>query len=145
MRLKERLGVSLDKEVAEALGMTREAFNSRKVRGSFPADKLRVLAAQRPDLKIDPDYVLTGVPGAGVEMPPPTPQAALGAVALMESAAAITGRAASRGIALDGRASLDLARVIAAAGQRSGGLSDDDFEAVVRSYLTGRGDQRGAA
>lgn len=142
-RLKEQLRVHLDKEVAAALGMTKEAFNSRKVRGSFPEDKLRLLASRRPELKLDPDYVLTGKHGPANSPQPaikPLPIAAQAAVVLMEGAAAITGRAAARGIALDGRASVDLARVIAAAGQRSDELSDGDFETVVRSYLTGRGD-----
>ena len=143
LRLKQVLGMQADKEVAEALGMNDRALAARKARGSFPEDKLRLLASRRPELKIDPDYVLTGKPGTGAPAKPAIkslPPAAQAAVALMEGAAAVAGRAAARGIALDGRASLDLAQVIAAAGQRSDELSDANFEAVVRSYLTGRGE-----
>lgn len=66
LRLKEQLGVETDRQAAEALGMSDKAFNARKLRGSFPEDKLFALAAKRPELGIDPQYVLTGhrTPGA---------------------------------------------------------------------------------
>ncbi|HRL94725.1 MAG TPA: helix-turn-helix domain-containing protein [Pseudomonas sp.] len=60
LRLKEQLGVETDKEVAELLGMSVKAFTARKARGAFPEDKLLALVALRPDLLIDPSYVLTG-------------------------------------------------------------------------------------
>lgn len=61
LRLKERLGVPSDKGVAELLGMGEKALNARKRRGSFPVDKLKSLAADRPELRLDVKYVLTGV------------------------------------------------------------------------------------
>lgn len=87
VRLKEQLGVSLDTEVAAALGMSREAFNSRKVRGRFPDDKLFALMSKRPELKIDATYVLTGNRDAApVER------------ALSEQLAAFAGRLAAQGV-----------------------------------------------
>lgn len=59
-RLKEQLQVSMDTEVAELLGMSKTAFNERKRRNSFPTDKLQALANRRPELGLDPPYVLTG-------------------------------------------------------------------------------------
>lgn len=67
-RLKGALQLKEDQEVAELLGMGKAAFSARKTRGSFPADKLRALAQQRPDLNIDVDYVITGVAQAALEM-----------------------------------------------------------------------------
>ena len=61
LRLKVELKVHTDKAVAEALGMKKESFNSRKTRGSFPVDKLFALIGRRPDLKVDAHYVLTGM------------------------------------------------------------------------------------
>jgi len=63
LRLKERLGVQTDKEVAEALGLSIKAFTARKMRGSFPKDKLITLKVSRPDLGLDIDYVLLGANG----------------------------------------------------------------------------------
>lgn len=60
LRLKAALGVTSDQAVAAALGMTKAAFSDRKKRGAFPEDKLRALVTLRPDLLIDPTYVLTG-------------------------------------------------------------------------------------
>ena len=60
LRLKERVGVPSDKGIAELLGMGEKALNARKRRGSFPVDKLKALAADRPDLRLDVKYVLTG-------------------------------------------------------------------------------------
>lgn len=59
-RLKHELRVSKDGEVAEALGMTKTAFSERKRRGAFPEKELKALADQRPNLKVDVLYVLTG-------------------------------------------------------------------------------------
>lgn len=60
-RLKTALALPEDQDVAELLGMTKAAFSARKSRGSFPVDKLKALAADRPKLKLDVKYVLTGV------------------------------------------------------------------------------------
>lgn len=59
-RLKRALGVSKDIEVAELLGFSKAAFSERKRRDAFPDRELRALAAKRPDLRIDVDFVLTG-------------------------------------------------------------------------------------
>lgn len=59
-RLKEAIGVTTDREVAEALGLSEKAFASRKRRGSFPETELYALVARRPELPIDTAYVLTG-------------------------------------------------------------------------------------
>lgn len=64
LRLKQATKVTSDQEVAELLGMTKAALSDRKRRDAFPADKLRALAQQRPELGIDVDYVLTGVSSA---------------------------------------------------------------------------------
>lgn len=60
LRLKERLGITSDKGVAELLGMGEKALNARKRRGSFPEEKLKALALDRPELHLDVKYVLTG-------------------------------------------------------------------------------------
>lgn len=59
-RLKHALRVSKDQEVAAFLGMGKTAFAERKKRNSFPERELLALAKQRPELGIDPHYVLTG-------------------------------------------------------------------------------------
>jgi transcriptional regulator with XRE-family HTH domain len=64
LRLKQVLQISEDQAVAEALGMSKAAFSDRKRRNAFPADKLYALAAKRPDLKLDVEYVLSGRSGA---------------------------------------------------------------------------------
>jgi transcriptional regulator with XRE-family HTH domain len=60
LRLKQMVKLTADKDVAGLLGMTKAAFSDRKKRGAFPEDKLGALAAQRPELLIDVNYVLTG-------------------------------------------------------------------------------------
>lgn len=60
LRLKQQLKVTEDKQVAEMLGMTGNAWTMRKRRRSFPEVELYALAAKRPELKIDVKYVLTG-------------------------------------------------------------------------------------
>lgn len=60
LRLKQQLRVIEDKQAAEALGMTGNAWTQRKRRGAFPEKELRALAQQRPELDIDVEYVLTG-------------------------------------------------------------------------------------
>lgn len=61
LRLKQRLGMAEDQAVANALGMSKAAFADRKRRGAFPVDKLKALAADRPDLHLDVKYILVGV------------------------------------------------------------------------------------
>lgn len=65
LRLKGALQVQTDKQVAEALGMSPNALNERKRRDAFPADKVRVIAA---DGGFDADYVITGVAQAAREI-----------------------------------------------------------------------------
>lgn len=60
LRLKQALRITEDQDVAEALGMTKAAFSARKVRQAFPVDKVKALAAERPELNLDVKYVLTG-------------------------------------------------------------------------------------
>ena len=60
LRLKQLLGVTKDKEVAELLGLSPVAWAGRKRRGLFPDTELYALIAKRPDLQIDVAYVLTG-------------------------------------------------------------------------------------
>lgn len=60
-RLKRSLGLVEDQEIAEALGMTKAALSARKARRSFPIEKLKLLAAGRPELRLDVKYVLTGI------------------------------------------------------------------------------------
>lgn len=59
-RLKQCIGLDEDQDVAALLKMSKGAFSVRKLRGSFPDDKLFVLAAERPELALDVTYVLTG-------------------------------------------------------------------------------------
>lgn len=60
LRLKEQLGVSTDKEAAELLALSDKALNARKRRDSFPVKEVFALAAQRPELGLDPDWIVTG-------------------------------------------------------------------------------------
>ncbi len=64
LRFKNQLQVQSDKQVAEQLGMSPTAFNDRKKRDAFPEDKVWALATQRPDLRLDVNYILTGITGA---------------------------------------------------------------------------------
>jgi hypothetical protein len=61
LRLKQQLKVTEDKQVAQALGLTGNAWTMRKRRGSFPEKELYALAAKRPELGLDVDLVLTGI------------------------------------------------------------------------------------
>ena len=65
LRLKGVLKVRTDKEVAARIGMSATALNERKKRNSFPADKVRALAAKE---LFDSDYVLTGLAQTTREM-----------------------------------------------------------------------------
>lgn len=60
LRLKVQLVLLHDSEIAKALGMAATAFHDRKERESFPIKNLWALSAQRPDLKLDVGYILTG-------------------------------------------------------------------------------------
>jgi hypothetical protein len=60
LRLKQATKVTADQDVAALLSMTKAAFSERKKRGSFPTTEVFALAAQRPDLAIDPDWIVTG-------------------------------------------------------------------------------------
>ena len=60
LRLKGALCVAEDQDVADALGMTKAAFSARKRRDAFPDDKLLALAARRPDLNLDLQFILEG-------------------------------------------------------------------------------------
>lgn len=59
-RLKTELSITMDKDVAEILGMSKSAFAERKRRGVFPENALRLLELERPDLKLDINYILSG-------------------------------------------------------------------------------------
>lgn len=61
LRLKQQLKVTEDKQAAEALGMTGNAWTMRKRRGTFPEKELYALAAKQPGLNLDVNYVLTGI------------------------------------------------------------------------------------
>lgn len=67
IRLKQQLGMEMDKDLADALGLSKRAWAGRKASGSFPEMELRALAQQRPDLGIDVDYVLTGRTRADIQ------------------------------------------------------------------------------
>lgn len=82
LRLKAHVGIKSDKHLAELLGMTDKALHARKRRDVFPDDKLYALALKRPDLRIDPGYILTGelwprasdvMPTTATKSTPPTP------------------------------------------------------------------------
>ena len=64
LRLKQQLKVTEDKQAAQALGLAANAWGMRKRRNAFPEKELYALAAKRPELGIDVDYVLTGITAA---------------------------------------------------------------------------------
>lgn len=80
LRVKECLGVTADKDVAELLGMTKAAFSERKRRDAFPIEKLQELARAKPE--VDVFYVITGVRSEGVKQI--NPEAALAATLSVE-------------------------------------------------------------
>lgn len=59
-RLKEQLHVRDDKEASEALGIGATAWAMRKKRDSFPTKEVFALAQQRPELGLNPDWIVTG-------------------------------------------------------------------------------------
>jgi len=60
LRLKQQLQTTQDKEVASTLGLSPQSWAGRKNRGNFPEKELYALAAKRPDLGIDVDWILGG-------------------------------------------------------------------------------------
>lgn len=60
LRLKQQLKVTEDRQAAELLGMTGNAWTLRKRRENFPTKEVFALAAQRPELGLDPDWIVTG-------------------------------------------------------------------------------------
>lgn len=60
LRLKQTVKMTADQDVAALLGMTKAAFSDRKKRGSFPIKEVFALAAQKPELGLDPDWIVTG-------------------------------------------------------------------------------------
>ncbi|MCK9606218.1 MAG: helix-turn-helix domain containing protein [Methylomonas sp.] len=60
LRLKQQLKVTEDKEAAELLGLNASAWAKRKKRESFPTKEVFALATQRPELGLDPDWIVTG-------------------------------------------------------------------------------------
>ena len=71
-RLKEQLGIRYDREMADLLGMSENAYNTRKRRNGIPMDKLLLLCEKRA---IDIDSLLgnttdeKGVAGRGDHKP----------------------------------------------------------------------------
>jgi hypothetical protein len=59
-RLKVSLKVFDDQAVASALGMAKGAFLTRKTRGVWPENEVRLLAQRYPELNIDVNWVSTG-------------------------------------------------------------------------------------
>ena len=59
-RLKVSLKVFDDQAIASALGMAKGAFLTRKTRGVWPENEVRLLAQRYPELNIDVNWVSTG-------------------------------------------------------------------------------------
>lgn len=59
-RIKTQVGLSKDKEIAGLLGMSTTAFSERKKRNSVPIKEVFALAQKRPDMGLDPDWIVTG-------------------------------------------------------------------------------------
>lgn len=60
LRLKQQLKVTEDKQVAEFFGISGSAWTKRRQRESFPIKEVFALAAQRPELGLDPDWIVSG-------------------------------------------------------------------------------------
>lgn len=95
LRLKSALGLHTDKEVAELLGMGEKAFNARKARNSFPADKVFALQSRRPDLRLDADFVINGAVVVEVKAAP------IDAALHAKSVEAVMAELQRRGVQLD--------------------------------------------
>lgn len=61
LRLKQQLKVTGDKEAAALIGLTEAAWKMRKQRESFPTKEVFALAGKRPELGLDPDWIVTGI------------------------------------------------------------------------------------
>lgn len=61
LRLKQVLGVHNDQQIANKLGLPQSTFANRKRKNEFPVERLKAFIAANPDLKIDFEYVMTGV------------------------------------------------------------------------------------
>ncbi|PIE42524.1 MAG: hypothetical protein CSA47_00290 [Gammaproteobacteria bacterium] len=59
-RLKSALSLTMDKDIASTLGLSKSAFAERKKRNSFPKKELELLAKKQPELELDVEYILTG-------------------------------------------------------------------------------------
>jgi len=59
-RLKTELSLTMDKEVAEFLGLSKTAFAERKRRGVFPKEALKLADLTHPEYRLDLEYILTG-------------------------------------------------------------------------------------
>lgn len=151
LRLKQVLGVQADKDVASALGMADRAFAARKLRNSFPEDKLFALAARHPELGIDPAYVLTGK-GHAKALLPAGDQAALlvaskrGAYAppinprlLTACIELVVAHAAARGLSLAPSAVGVVAGGVYEMSMPTGHVNDKAIEPMLDAYITGRG------
>ena len=126
LRLKQQLKVTEDKQAAEALGMTGNAWTMRKRRNSFPEKELRALAQQRPELGIDVEYVLTGGRMSAHER-----QAVERATQFTAVLDGLDAAARERLLALAQQAGLDTARASAAQAATVQPLSDDEQELVL--------------
>ncbi|WP_150538949.1 helix-turn-helix domain-containing protein [Actinobacillus vicugnae] len=62
-RLKTELSLTMDKDIAAFLGLSKSAFAERKRRGVFPEEALRLADLSNPHLKLDVEYILTGKKG----------------------------------------------------------------------------------
>lgn len=60
LRLKQSLKLTDDKDVAAMLGFKKTAWSVRKQRDSFPIKEVFALAQQRPELKLDAEWIVTG-------------------------------------------------------------------------------------
>jgi len=61
MRMKKKLALTTDAQVANMLCMNPQAFYERKKRNSFPIKALLTLMEQQPGLPLDYDYIVNGV------------------------------------------------------------------------------------
>ena len=59
-RLKTELSLTMDKDVAQFLGLSKSAFAERKRRGVFPEEALRLADLANPHLKLNVEYIMTG-------------------------------------------------------------------------------------
>ena len=59
-RLKSQVGLSKDREIAELIGLSITAFAERKRRDSIPIKDIFQLAKNRPELGLDPDWIVSG-------------------------------------------------------------------------------------